>query len=236
MNAQRVMERLGYRPAEARIYVALVESGETTISKLAQKTGIPRTTTQGILNDLRSRGLASHYTMRRRKLWCAESPKTLLAQYQELKSELTTAVGTLERARDNRRSAAQTLHMQDVGGVRFVLSDILGAKQDIFLVGPVEKLVETLGQGEIEHFLRQCEALGITTRTLSAEMTPTLTAAAQSRYLPSLSSGSALLILYGEKVAAITFEKPVSAVVIDSAPTHTLLVRMCEHLWELGEE
>lgn len=78
MQVQKVIEMLGYSAKEAKVYLAMLSLGESHISDISDKVGMPRSSTQAIADKLHRDGLANFYTMRRYKYWVAENPRRLL--------------------------------------------------------------------------------------------------------------------------------------------------------------
>ena len=57
MHIQRALEQLGYPHNEIIAYLSLLKMGEATVSELARKTQLPRSTTQLVMNELQKKGL-----------------------------------------------------------------------------------------------------------------------------------------------------------------------------------
>ncbi len=57
MNEIETLESLGLSEAEARVYLALLETGSTLAGPIIKKTGLHRGTTYQILQRLKEKGL-----------------------------------------------------------------------------------------------------------------------------------------------------------------------------------
>lgn len=73
---QRLID-FGLSEKEARVYLALLESGSATVQELASRSGVNRTTTYLAIESLKERGLISCYEDDGRSMHVAESPKRL---------------------------------------------------------------------------------------------------------------------------------------------------------------
>jgi len=58
--AEKILEEIGLEHIEAKIYLALVELGETTAGDIAKKTNLQRSTTYLYLEKLIKLGLVSY--------------------------------------------------------------------------------------------------------------------------------------------------------------------------------
>jgi sugar-specific transcriptional regulator TrmB len=71
------LKNAGLDEAEAKMYLAALELGETNISRLAQKSGIKRTTTYLVVDSLREKGLISSIKKGKKMRLYAEDPRKI---------------------------------------------------------------------------------------------------------------------------------------------------------------
>lgn len=86
---------LGLDASEFRVYLALIEAGRTSASRLAKKTGIARTSVYSVLDRLQEKGLAVLEHGRGVQSYIAASPHTLVSiaeeQLREAEDKLSKA-------------------------------------------------------------------------------------------------------------------------------------------------
>lgn len=99
MNAQRVIEHLGYSTKEAKVYLAALALGESHISDIAERVGLPHSSVQAIAHKLHKQGLLNFYVMRRYKYWVAENPERLLVNLKKREESLGDLLPTLSAIR-----------------------------------------------------------------------------------------------------------------------------------------
>lgn len=75
--------KLGLNEKEAKIYLASLELGETTIQNIAQKSGINRTSVYYVMGHLKEKGLARSLTKRKKTYYYAEDPRKIKEQFDE---------------------------------------------------------------------------------------------------------------------------------------------------------
>lgn len=102
MQIQKIIERLGYSPNEAKVYLAALALGEAHISDIAVKVKLPRTSTQAIVDKLHKNGLMTFYVQRRYKYWVAEKPERLLIEIKKREEEMREALPALTALRKSR--------------------------------------------------------------------------------------------------------------------------------------
>jgi HTH-type transcriptional regulator, sugar sensing transcriptional regulator len=74
---QGKLEKIGFHPKEAKLYLALLELGEGSIVDISRKSGLKRTTVYNILDALKNRGLISENKKGKKILYIAEDPRSL---------------------------------------------------------------------------------------------------------------------------------------------------------------
>jgi len=82
------LEKIGLSKREAVVYMALVETGQTTTGPLVKKTAIPASKIYEILDRLVAKGLVSVITKEKTKYFSATNPERLLDYIEEKKKEI----------------------------------------------------------------------------------------------------------------------------------------------------
>jgi len=132
MQAQKVIEHLGYSASEAKVYLATLALGEAHISDIAAKAKLPRTSAQALVDKLHKDGLLNFYVERRYKYWVAENPERLLARIQRREDTLRGMLPALDTLRRQalRRGSTRSARTHDIGFFR-ILAD--GSNQPILV-------------------------------------------------------------------------------------------------------
>lgn len=82
------LKKLGLNEKEARVYLAALELGYTSIQKIAQEARISRPTTYQIVKSLKDKGLIAESKNKGKKYFTASSPDRLLGLLRREKSEI----------------------------------------------------------------------------------------------------------------------------------------------------
>lgn len=83
MILERQLTRLGFSEGEAKVYLAALELGETSVARIAQKAKVERTTTYLFLESLKKRGLIVLSKQGKKTVYSAENPKKLKSEVEE---------------------------------------------------------------------------------------------------------------------------------------------------------
>lgn len=151
------LEGLGFTAGEARVYIALLELGETTTGAIIDRSKISGSKVYGILNRLMEKGLASYIMREKTKYFQAAQPNRLLdyverkeAELAEQKRTVETILPSLEKLRAATETAQSAQIYEGYEGMRTVFNLILetvpaGGEYHVFFLGSElgdRKLVE----------------------------------------------------------------------------------------------
>jgi len=78
MNLQQVLEEFGLTERQAKVYLAILELGEATVSQIAERAQIERTGTYYVLESLKLKGLVSRFEKIKKDKYVAADPKEIL--------------------------------------------------------------------------------------------------------------------------------------------------------------
>lgn len=111
------LQNLGLNEKEAKIYVALLELGQTTAYAVAERCGLKRPTVYVVLDELRQKGLVLKIPHIKKQLWSAKSPDEF---FEEAEERLRVARRTLPEllAMTSGAHKPKTLYYEGEKGVR----------------------------------------------------------------------------------------------------------------------
>jgi len=98
------LEKFGFEPKEATLYLALLELGEGNIKELSLKSGLKRTTVYHVLDSLKEKGLVSQSLKGHSARYVAEEPNAIGGHlfeqqklFQKTLPELLSITNTLQK-------------------------------------------------------------------------------------------------------------------------------------------
>jgi sugar-specific transcriptional regulator TrmB len=135
----KILEAVGFTKGEIKVYLALLELGETTTGPIIEKSGITGSKVYEILDKLIDKGLVSYIIREKTKHFQTASPKRLMDYINKKENELTQQknqiekiIPSLESIQKSKQKIQSSQIFEGYRGIRTVLNLIL----------------ETLKQGE----------------------------------------------------------------------------------------
>ena len=105
------LEQAGLSSREARLYLALLDLGSTTVGPLVERTEIPSSKIYEVLDRLEEKGLANHIVKGKRKHFQASSPDVILHALEKQKDDFEKHLSNLkERQRLARQQQFAEYH------------------------------------------------------------------------------------------------------------------------------
>lgn len=128
-----ILKKLGFSDKSAKIYLALLSLGPSSVRMLAEKTGMNRGTTYDMLKWLEDEGLVSFYKKDAKQHFVAESPEKLQRLVERKKEELDEANDQLGKV------VKELKALHDTGGERpiaryFSANNIRDILEDVLAV------------------------------------------------------------------------------------------------------
>ena len=146
---------------EAAVYVALLELGRTTVSKVARKAGVNRATGYVILDSLVNKGLAHISGKEPKQEYVADSPDNLVELMRKKKQETEKMLHAAETLALQLKSIRkiedrpQVRFYEGADGVRQVYEDTLTSKETIRAFASVEDVHSLLSNYFPKYYKRR---------------------------------------------------------------------------------
>ncbi len=244
MHIRSVIENLGYPKNEVSLYLAALDMGESTITDLAARVRIPRTTVQGVIEQMQRNGLMNCYIKRRRKYWVAENPEKLLISLKEREAALKSIMPELQAKRFGHGGRPVVSLYNGMEHIKLITDDIIDTKHNILGIIAWDEWRAFFGDSFVDDFIERRYRHFLKIRLLTPR-TPTSVSlkekdAAENRHTrflaPDLDIHNTNFI-YGNKVAIISLSKrrPIGIVIDDPDIAHTMSL-LFESMWMQSPE
>ena len=129
------LQDAGLNENEAKIYLATLELGQTTVSRIARKSGIKRTTVYLSLENLKDKGLISVIKKHNKTSYYAEDPRNLERVMEERKQRITALIPQLLTFTNLIDRKPEIRYFEGDNGIKEVLMDALNhAKKEICMM------------------------------------------------------------------------------------------------------
>jgi len=249
---QKELVNLGLTDKEAKVYLAAIQLGASTVQKISQKSDVNRATTYVIIEHLMEMGLMSTYDEGKKTFYVAEKPDRLAEYFKEKDKELKDKLSRLKDILPEMTSLyndfsdrPRVKYYEGVEGLKTVqkdFSDSLKEKEVIYTFLPydefysVKPLVEKLTR-----YRKKRTAKGITMKviyTSSKGKLPEFEKEAKKilqefKYVDHdkypFSGG---MNIYGDKVFMIDYRGNLGAIIIENKTLADTLRFVFEMIWE----
>lgn len=125
MSELEVLEELGLSESEAKVYLALIETGSTLAGPIIKKTGLHRGTTYQILQRLKEKGLVSSVIKGKKQYFEAVNPERLMDVLKEKQDKLSEILPTLKARLESSKEKQEVTVYSGVKGIRSVMDKML---------------------------------------------------------------------------------------------------------------
>lgn len=240
MHIQRALEQLGYPHNEIVTYLALLKMGEATVSEIARKTQLPRSTAQLVVTELQKKGLASLCIKRTHPVWLAESPSHFLANIHQNELIIKQILPELQALRHLTDRKALLKYYNGSASIEHIFEEVLASHYPIQILGSVAHMSMYLGKEMVENFISKLFSSPVPVRLLSSssdfvDEIKKNNHSAQSRVsvYPDERLTRVVYILFNQKVALILLSTQESVgVIFDNSGLYDSSEVFFKRLWE----
>ncbi len=145
MDVKAVLEQVGLSDGEQKVYLALLELGESTSGPIADKSGVSASKVYQVIERLMKKGLAGEVVKKGSKHFKASNPKAIVDYLQERKRELNEIeqaakdiLPALKAQFDEKTGETEVQLFRGMKSFRNLYADLLGEmkpKEDYFVIG-----------------------------------------------------------------------------------------------------
>lgn len=241
-DLQKELLSAGLSENESAIYLAALELGETTVSRLARKAEIKRTTAYLIIDSLKEKGLISSLKKESASVFFAEDPRKLHEVLEERKHKIDKIMPQLLAFTNLIDRKPEIRFYEGKEGVNEVLKDMLKYSNSEVVGWISEDYVKYFTEDFfINYFIPTRVKKKISVRSISPE-TPLMrnivekTAASSIRKVKFIKSDkfnvSIEINIYGKnKISLLSCEEEIG-LIIESQKIHGSLKSIFETTWD----
>ncbi len=209
---QELFEGLGLSPNEARIYEALLEHGESTVSEISVAAGVHRRNAYDAIERLVNKGLCFQIVSTNENRYNAVDPDKLTELIEEKNRGLRAALPDLKKKFGSRFAPEEAYIYRGFEGQKNVWRDILRVGKPVWNIGAKAQWFDPhLTESRIA-FFKEANRRGITflllfdheVKTEMPDFPKTYPAKLDYRFLPKEYSTSSVVNLFGDYVVMYT--------------------------------
>jgi sugar-specific transcriptional regulator TrmB len=233
------LRKLGLSQTEARVYLALLDLGTSLAGDITKRANVNRTNCYDALQKLMTKGLVSFVVKANRKYFHAETPLKFLAllkeeeeQLKEKEKEVKNFLPFLLQKTKSSIEYPQATIFRGKKGIKSIYEDVLRYK-DPRIFGSSGKFKENLDTffSLFQKRVKECHIKG---RLIEAEKVrgTEITKHFTTKYLPNSYITLISTLVYGDKVAIISWtSNPIGFVIEDKQTANSFKVYF-DFMWQ----
>lgn len=125
MNLINALQNLGLNEKEAKVYLALLQLGQSTAYVVASRSGIKKPTAYVVLNQLVEKGFVKNIPRAKKQLFVAELPELLISSAEEKINATKGSLPELMALRKGKGGKTSVAYFQGMNGIRQVYEGVL---------------------------------------------------------------------------------------------------------------
>ena len=231
MINKATLKEIGLTDNEIKVYLKLLELGETLASKVGSQVGLNRTHSYDVLESLIERGLVSYVINNNRKYFSATNPIRLIEYIKEKEEslkqkeeEIQNLIPQLLKLKAENKEEEKVEIYKGKEGIKTIYNDILNSVKEYYVLGATGQIAKYL-QYYFPGHEKQRIKKGIKLKLLFNEelrgQEITKRELAEIRFLPKSYSSPIPTTIYGNRVVILVWKTPAAIIIEDKEIANT---------------
>lgn len=241
METIETLKQVGFSANEAKIYLALLQMGESTVQPISQKAGLTRPYCYNLLDELVEKGFASYAERRGRRRYCATQPKVVRKILLDKVKEIDPILPELEGLYQMTPSRPRARYFEGKEGIRAIYEEMTQETNDLVIFGSGEDWSRSFA--DWYEFMQATAKKVIGIRDLS-KRTPESEKWAklykkptqELRYIKDEWNFPSDQFVWGNKVAMLCHGTEMHGIVIESKEISTSMKTVFEMFWKMADK
>ncbi len=224
MNYIEELKNLGLHETEVRVYLFLLEEGQSTVLKISCATGIARTNCYHVLDNLESKGLIREVNSGKRKAYLASDPEVLVTEHLRKGEQLKRLLPDLRGLYTIQKNKPKIRFYDGLAQVKEIYNESLRAKE-ICAIGSIKQLF-ALDEEFFKNYQKEVWDRGIVYRdilTLASNgeslryVKETIRGLYSIKFLPESENDLPTdILMWDDNIALITLKEPIFGTVLSN--------------------
>ena len=225
------LEKIGLSKKESKVYLALLKLKTAPVTKISEESGVDRTQTYDILQNLIERGLASYVLKNNTKHFSPASPNKILHDLQEKEKEFRSILPNLNQLFAQQPEKTSVEVFRGIQGLKSVYKNLLKSGKDYLLLGTPQKFEIVLPIFS-KQFLKQVEKVGTKEKIIFSNKEKfTKLKNGEYRYLKQDIFNPTDALIYDEHVILFIWTEPYYAILMQSKEIEKTYRKYFDFLW-----
>jgi len=132
LSIEEKLRQTGLSGNEAKVYLELIRGGSINGSSLAKKTGLDRSITYQVLNNLVGKGFVNYIIKEHKKYFSATDPSNLLHPIKEQEDIVTSLISDLKEIKKSKEIQPSVEVYEGKSGLKILFEEILASNELCF--------------------------------------------------------------------------------------------------------
>jgi len=200
---KEALRKFGLNENEIKVYIACLELGSSSVTRIAERAGIYRTLTYEVLKSLLEKGLVSYVVKDKKKYFEAASPRTFITLLKEKEKVIEGILPQMLAIQKSVKIKPSITLYEGKEGIKTVLEGILAETKELLAFAPKKAMANML-KYYFPHFIERRVKAGIKVRLIIDEKPLTYKLVDYRIIKEKFSTG---YWVYNNKVAILSFPK-----------------------------
>ena len=244
-KTHKALLKFGLSEKEIICYTSLLEIGSASILDISRKSGMNRVTAYSAIDELKKKGLIAETKKGKRKLFIAENPDALKSVVEEKKIKLkldekmlkNLILPSLKNINVQQKNIPRIKFFEGLDGIYKIYDDYVLESVDVIGCGSYDSVMKISSFEAEKKYIGEMKKRKIFFRGIleDTEMNHKFNEISKgvmhNKFLPSGEKVSADILVFGNTVALISYEKKVATLIEDESIA--LAIKMyLEFMWE----
>jgi len=232
MDIHKSLEKIGFSTNEIKVYLYLVDYGQSKAGRIAKGTGIQRSSAYGAINSLVYKGLIAYATVGKVKIFQATSPNRLLEYIKEQEEIIKDVVPELKKRHKFTKKTGNVRMFKGNKGVQSVLKDIVREGKEHVVFGSEGQFTKRMPIFS-KQIVRDINLKKMKTRSIVRPGRKDLSSKGEKyRYVDKDIRSNVVTNVYGDKIAIIVWTDEPEAIIIENAEAAKAYLNYFEFMWK----
>lgn len=240
-DIELALEDYGLTKNEISVYLNCLKLGTSSVYKLSEKCGLPKSTCYDTLKSLQEKGLIAVIIIDNKKNFEAAEPEKIIGILEEKKKRIETIMPMLKQIKKSAIETPKVEMYKGKEGVKTILETVLQTNEDFSIIGNFEKFKEYL-QFSSDVFVKRRLEKKIACHLIEEKTKENIKLAKKDRqelrktkFLSGLEKINSECYIYGNNIALLTLleEEPIG-IIIENSEIAKLFRILFKKLWEIS--
>jgi sugar-specific transcriptional regulator TrmB len=237
---QKILEELGLTPAEAKIYLILLEQGASLAGIISRNTGIHRRSVYDAIERLIQKGLVSYIKTNNRKYFEAVSPERLLEILKKKEDDIKVILPELKKLQAMSEGKNETLFFRGKAALKSAFDDQLDKAKEICIWGATTRANDVLQyyfpRFDKNRVKRKIKAKIIFNESERGHSYLKSIPMAEIRFVPKDIKSNSAVNIYGRNICIIAWRDDPVAILIREDNISAGFRNYFDFMWQLAKK